>query len=139
MSISQPELSKPMATNRFECDGGVPVNVGTIHSVKGETHDATLLLETKYDRYYDLQECIPWLLDAGKEKPIENLQRPKLRSSIQAGFMKKLYVGASRPRHLLCIAMHSNRINDEQTRQLMEAGWRIERPHAILSAANIIG
>ena len=40
-------------------------------------------------------------------------------------FMRKLYVGVSRPRHLLCIAMHKDNITDEQIAQLEALGWNV--------------
>ena len=39
--------------NVYACDNGRTIEVGTIHSVKGEPHDATLILETKFNRWFD--------------------------------------------------------------------------------------
>ncbi|MCB9435039.1 MAG: hypothetical protein H6668_24005 [Ardenticatenaceae bacterium] len=46
---------------------------------------------------------------------------------LEAAFIKRLYVAASRPRHLLCLAIHKDHISDEQIRALGSEGkgWRI--------------
>jgi len=38
---------------------GLEIEVGTIHSVKGETHSATLVLETYLNRKHDLKQLLP--------------------------------------------------------------------------------
>lgn len=66
----------------------------TIHSVKGQTHDATLYLETEKSRGSDLGRML-WCY--GIEKPGQ--------SSLYDYSRKLTYVGFSRPRRLLCVAM----------------------------------
>ena len=60
-------------------------------------------------------------------RPAENHERPTLKTSIQASFLKRLYVAASRPRHLLCLALHMDNISDEQIEALHAKGWQIKR------------
>lgn len=115
------------ATNIYQCDNGLNIEVSTIHSAKGETHDATLILETKYSRYFDIKESLDFLIEDEKTRPAENHERPKLKTSIQASFLKRLYVAASRPRHLLCLALHMDNISDEQIEALHAKGWQIKR------------
>lgn len=68
----------------------------TIHGVKGETHDATLYLETDRQRASDLNRILPYY-GAGK-----------LVSSELVNYSRKLaYVGMSRPKKLLCVAMQA--------------------------------
>lgn len=102
-------------TNVYTCANGRKIEVGTIHSVKGETHDATLILETKL-RQDDVHQMLPYIIDA-------SLDRPKTES--KRAFMRKLYVAGSRPRHLLCIAMHKNNITDRQIADLKDLGWNV--------------
>jgi DNA helicase-2/ATP-dependent DNA helicase PcrA len=94
---------------------GFDIHLSTIHGVKGETHDATLILETK-NRSYDLNQLINRI---AAEDDTKITQKTKLK------FSRQLYVAASRPRHFLCIAMHANRINDEQKQALTNLGWKI--------------
>ena len=72
----------------------IEVEVGTVHSVKGETHTATLYLETMY---YG-KRCCEYLIDkmiGGQNKKIGVHESRALRIA---------YVAFSRPTHLLCIA-----------------------------------
>lgn len=38
-------------------------------------------------------------------------------------FSRQLYVAASRPRHLLCLAIHEDRISQPQRDALINLGW----------------
>ena len=75
---------------------GRRLQVSTIHKVKGETHDATLYLETVNNRKSDLERVIPHYkgTKVGTAR-IDNYSR------------KCVYVGFSRPRKLLCVAMRA--------------------------------
>ena len=78
----------------FSCDDGITVSLSTIHGVKGETHDATLYLETEHRRGSDLKRIMPLFI--GKALPAQEIVERTRRCA---------YVGMSRPRHLLCVAM----------------------------------
>lgn len=69
----------------------------TVHNVKGETHDATLYLETERKGASDVARVLPWL-GAGKKRasPLYDYSR------------KMVYVGMSRPRKLLCLAVQES-------------------------------
>lgn len=103
------------ATNAYTCANGREIEVGTIHSVKGETHDATLILETKLNQN-DVQQMLPHIIDPSLDRPTADRKK---------AFMRKLYVASSRPRHLLCIAAHKDNISDEQIAQLEALGWNV--------------
>lgn len=78
------------------------IEVATLHAVKGETHAATLYLETAYFGKHESEyvgeqfKGIPYM---GKDKRV-----------LQC--LKVLYVGASRPRYLLCVAIQKDRFNN---------------------------
>lgn len=112
------------AANIYQYNDSLRIEVATIHSVKGETHDATLTLETKYNRYFDIEESLDFLIDDEKVRPPANHEKPRKKTSIQANFLKRLYVAASRPRYLLCLALHSDHISDEQVAALRDKGWQ---------------
>lgn len=112
-------------TNSYQCDNGLEIEVSTIHGVKGQTHDATLILETKYRSYWDIKESLDFFIDESKQRPLEDHDHPTKRTSIQASFLKKLYVATSRPRHLLCLAIHKDHISHEQFEALNAKGWSI--------------
>ncbi len=110
---------------------GVKIKLSTIHSVKGQNHDATLILETKHYNY-DIHAMLPYLTG---DKPDGN----NLNANLKPGpsnarnitkmpnqkFMRQLYVAMSRPKHLLCIAIHKDRIKEEQKSLLERNGWLI--------------
>jgi hypothetical protein len=68
--------------------------------VKGETHDATLYLETEMKNSSDIVRILPYI-GIGKA-----------RSSTLFDYSRKLaYVGMSRPRKLLCLAIQESTYN----------------------------
>lgn len=99
----------------------VEIRVGSIHSVKGQTHVATLLLST-YWHGHSSTCTMDWLLgnkaNGGKEGT-RNLQR--LRHS---------YVAMTRPSHLLCVAVSRSSLGDAsgmpaRVGVLRQRGWHV--------------
>ena len=80
----------------------VEIEVATVHSVKGETHAATLYLETMY-YVYESEHF-------GKQLCGEPYQKRSGDSRIQA-CLKVAYVGMSRPKYLLAYAIKKERYN----------------------------
>jgi hypothetical protein len=80
--------------------GDIPITVNTIHRVKGETHTATLYLET-FNNGYDVSNVLHCF------QP--DAERGKL-GVMQKRTLKMAYVAMSRPTHLLCVAVHKNTI-----------------------------
>ena len=109
-------IAQAGTSNIYRSASGREIEVGTIHSVKGETHDATLVLETK-NRQYDLEK-LSGRLAFTESGNISGIQKEK--------FARQLYVAASRPRRLLCMAAHQDRIQPEVRTQLEQHGWRIQ-------------
>lgn len=84
----------------------------TIHAVKGETHDATLYLETERQGASDLNRILPYF---GVGQP---------GTSNLYDYSRKLaYVGMSRPKKLLCVAMQSKTY--EKSKGVFNNGWEI--------------
>lgn len=76
-------------------DDEINIQFETTYKVKGETHTATLYLETETNRASDIKRVMP--LFHGKE--IKN------KKDIHEKSRKVVYVGFSRPTHLLCLAV----------------------------------
>jgi len=112
-----PVLEANTISNQFEAENGRTIEVATIHSVKGETHDATLALETKF-RTFDIHQ----MLDH-----IAGIDTSQITKATRMKFARQLYVAFSRPRHLLCFAVHGDHISDEQLKALVALGWSIQR------------
>jgi len=88
--------------------------ISSIHGVKGETHTATLYLETFFFDY-DIKRIIGYL----KGQHSKTTAKRKLQN------LKMTYVGITRPSHLLCVAIREETI-DGHEEELKTAGWEIE-------------
>ncbi len=112
--------------NRYQYrdgDRAVSVDLGTIHGAKGQTHTATLVLET-YFRRHDLSDLLPWLLG---EKRGARANEGKERTER----MRLIYTAMTRPSHLLCLAIRKEAMGEgdrhqENVARLQRAGWSIQ-------------
>ena len=90
------DIPKSNVKNNFFIDQeyGRLIQFDTVHGIKGETHNATLYLETETRGGSDIGRVLPWF-GIGKivRKPIYEHSR------------KLVYVGFSRPKELLCLAV----------------------------------
>lgn len=84
----------------------------TIHGVKGETHDATLYLETDRQGASDLNRILPYF-GVGRCGS----------SSLYDSSRKLAYVGMSRPKKLLCVAMQAETY--EKSKGIFDADWEV--------------
>ena len=100
------ELPKYFLEDIYSCDkdikhhnsmyvssDNITIQFDTVHGVKGETHDATLYLETEKGGTSDIKKVLPFFI-GGKPTKTADYSR------------KCVYVGMSRPRKLLCLAIH---------------------------------
>jgi len=100
----------------------ISIRLGSIHSVKGQSHTATLVLDT-FLNGRNGKTCLDymksWILGSsagkGREGP-ENTKRLKLH-----------YVAMTRPTHLLCLAMKFDSFSQKE-RDSLSAGtcWNIK-------------
>ncbi|WP_286756428.1 UvrD-helicase domain-containing protein, partial [Enterobacter sp. 56-7] len=81
----------------------VRIRLGSIHSVKGETHTATLVLDSFFHNHH-LNELKPWLLGT-KSGGFSTNRRGKqvFEGPRILGRLKLHYVAMTRPTHLLCL------------------------------------
>jgi DNA helicase II / ATP-dependent DNA helicase PcrA len=99
-----------------EHDPTVRIYLGSIHSVKGETHTATLVLDTFFKKHH-FSELRPWLLGTKSGGASES---PTLQ-----GRLRLHYVAMTRPANLLCLAMRSDLLSDNERAVLEGRGWRL--------------
>ncbi len=90
-SISTP-IQNQTIENKYSYNG-VEINVGTIHSVKGQTHSATLLFSNKEDKKQDIQHTM------------DNTDR------LTPEFKRRIYVASSRAIHLFAFAIEKTAYN----------------------------
>lgn len=103
----------------YQCEAGpVSVKVDTIHSVKGETLCAVLVLETIFYEH-DLMV----LIDKGYLKGQLPNANPRKRL---AEHLKRIYVAMTRPTNLLCLAVLDEHIKDGDLQALDKLGWAIK-------------
>jgi len=96
--------------------GRIAVQVDTIHSVKGETVRAILVLETFF-RNYDLKaltECGYLTGSRAKKSP----------GSTLAEHVKRTYVAMTRPADLLCLAILDEHLSPKDRVAMQQMGWR---------------
>lgn len=110
------EFTQKTSTNKFNySNGGITfdIDISTIHKVKGETHTATLVLET-FNRTYDLKQLLNLLKGKTMERSITTDNKKKL-----------LYVAMSRPTHLLCLAINKEHVSETDKIELESYGFII--------------
>lgn len=102
----------------------VNIQLASIHSVKGQTHTATLVLETFW-KAHNLQKIAPWILG-------EKIGCTIGESEDQIKRMKLHYVAMTRPMHLLCLAIKRRMLEDgrgnldlTKIQVLKRRGWEI--------------
>ncbi len=111
-----PNVYRVLSGNRC-----VNIRLGSIHSVKGQTHLATLLLNT-YWYAHSSQRMWPWLIG---EKINENGAKDQDRKRLL-----QTYVAMTRPSHLICLAIRRSICGDslsflKHIETLSERGWRV--------------
>ena len=99
-SNNQASASVSKNDNIYRCpETGIEVKVGTVHSAKGETHLATLYLETFYNKKHESDRLPHCFCDQGNVFSHDDDRKTA----------KVAYVAMSRPTHLLCFAIHKDR------------------------------
>ncbi|MBC7906427.1 MAG: hypothetical protein H7Y60_06725 [Rhodospirillaceae bacterium] len=98
-------------------EGGarLKVRLGTIHSVKGQTHDATLVLETNEGQKMDVAGAVTTAFLGG--------ERPKGKQVTKA--LMNIFVGATRPRRALCLATRREAVDADLEKAILAAGWSV--------------
>lgn len=114
------ETQKPLNIFRYKYSDQdfIEINVGTIHSAKGETHTSTLYLETYYQKKHESERLIEFMKGNYNSKLAQKSQHTES--------LKMAYVGMTRPSHFLCVAMHQSRI-DGHEEELSNSGWQVNK------------
>lgn len=110
------ETPEKACANTFVSDAGDVIEIGTVHSVKGETHTATLYLET-FNYELDSERILPFCMG---EYPATEAKKSRHRANL-----KVAHVAFSRPTHLLVFACCKEHVTDFEAK-LEEAGWVVQ-------------
>lgn len=95
--------------NVFDSDG-IKIEIGTVHSAKGQTHTATLYLETYFQKDGNGANAKSYESQRLAEQILGNQLAANVKARVKQS-AKMAYVGFSRPTHLLCIAIHKDRFD----------------------------
>ena len=93
----------------------VSLEFGSIHSVKGRTHLATLVLET-FSRSHNIKSIIKYLC----------ANPPRSLSSSNSKRLKCQYVAMTRAMALLCMAIPIEFLDNQDRQSLIANGWTIK-------------
>jgi hypothetical protein len=110
--------------NRYVAPNGICIDVGTVHSIKGETHTATLYLETDYENSVDGKRLADFLI--GK-RPSAKLAGPVYQQNLRVA-----HVAFSRPTHLVAFACYASSISKHEA-ALRKNGWVLHTVSSLLS------
>ncbi|MFI3262515.1 MAG: UvrD-helicase domain-containing protein [Rikenellaceae bacterium] len=105
--------SDESSSNNIYADDNVEIEINNIHSVKGETHIATLYMETSYHTKCEserIHEQLKGIAYSGDK-------------TYNQETLKMAYVAMSRPRYMLCMAIHSSHFNFRCAE--LESRWEI--------------
>lgn len=114
---------------RFKKEGrAVDIHVGTIHSAKGQTHTATLVLET-FRHKHDMASLMDWLI--GKKRGWKRSDNKSIEARLRL-----IFTAMTRPTHLLCLAMRREVFGDDldadpKAKALRDRGWLLKGPEGL--------
>lgn len=125
--FGEPEVgtaaATPVATKCeiFHQGRSLEFGLGTVAGMKGETHSASLVLESYggVSRKFDVALGLEYI--AG----VQSKALAKLPKTQQTQ-MRNLYVAMSRPTSLLCLAANEERVPQKVRDALASKGWHIE-------------
>lgn len=90
--------------NIYENTKNIPINLSTIHSSKGQTHTATLVLDSRYNKVEEFKYF--------RELLINGINTCTYSENETKFSIKLAYVAMTRPTHLLCLALHKKLLSD---------------------------
>lgn len=117
-------IEEPETTNVYK-QGDLEIEVTSVHAVKGQTHCATLYLESFFDRGYGnyeserLRNQFLGTQTISQTLAVVPNSHDKIIQST-----KMAYVGFSRPTNFLCVAVHKDRF-DSRLSDIDRNKWEI--------------
>ena len=115
-----PRSDNPTVCTVKHTDRELGYGLGTIASIKAETHLASFVLESygSQSKRFDLQLALPFI--AGVNGRFDKL------TPIQLAQMRNLYVAMSRPTQFLCLAANASRVDAQTVDALRAKGWDVD-------------
>lgn len=111
-------------TNQYK-ENGLEIEITSVHAVKGQTHCATLYLESFYKKGYGNYESERLRNQfIGAQTISETLATVRNSHDLIKQSAKMAYVGFSRPTDLLCIGIHKDRF-DKLLTNIDQSSWEV--------------
>lgn len=122
----------PVQVEKINIEDEILLKLGSIHSVKGQTHCATMYVETDYHSCETHKLRVELKPGTKRQEPIyannplyfqrQNFsEKNKVRSNEA---LKMMYVGFSRPTHLLCFAVRKENVKND-INKYRDSGWNV--------------
>jgi DNA helicase-2/ATP-dependent DNA helicase PcrA len=105
-SAGEPVIAEAQQSQKINTyiQNSIEIEITTVHAAKGQTHTATLFLETYFNKLYESER----LCDCFKCSA-HNFSKEHNKDGHKKESLKVAYVALSRPTHLLCVAIHRAR------------------------------
>lgn len=106
------------------------IEIGSVHSAKGQTHCATMYVETSF-KDYESSHLFKIKKIATRKRPEVLYPNPLFQEKSEyaqvtcKAVMHMMYVGFSRPTHLLCYASYKHNWSNERIEKMEQLGWKI--------------
>lgn len=106
------------------------IEIGSVHSAKGQTHCATMYVETSF-KDYESSHLFKIKKIATRKRPEVLYPNPLFQEKAEyaqvtcKAVMHMMYVGFSRPTHLLCYASYKHNWSNERIEKMEQLGWKI--------------
>lgn len=106
------------------------IKIESVHSTKGQTHCATMYVETSF-KDYESSHLFKQKKKATKKASATFYPNPLFQEEARykqvtcQAVMRMMYVGFSRPTHLLCFAAVKDNWNNDRIRKMRSLGWKI--------------
>ena len=106
------------------------IEIESVHSTKGQTHCATMYVETSF-KDYESSHLFKIKKKATRKRAEVLYPNPLFQEKAEytqvtcKAVMHMMYVGFSRPTHLLCYASYKRNWNDERIEKMEQLGWKI--------------
>lgn len=109
------------------------IEINSVHAVKGQTHCATMYIETSYHDYESKKSQIKSVL-CGDSHSFKIGEKKRVTKGKVGGekdvrgkeALKMMYVGFSRPTHLLCFAVLKENVSDSDIAKMKKIGWEVD-------------
>lgn len=106
------------------------IEIGSVHSAKGQTHCATMYVETSF-KDYESSHLFKIKKKATRKRSEVLYPNPLFQEKAEyaqvtcKAVMHMMYVGFSRPTHLLCYASYKHNWSNERIEKMEQLGWKI--------------